>query len=86
VAGYHQAEIPRGEIGELSKILEEVHEAIDADDQGVSIMVLVELADIYGALELVLERRFPTFTMGDLQAMSKVTRRAFESGHRKSRD
>lgn len=80
--GYHLADIPRGEIGELSKLLEEVHEAIDAEAQGVKIMTLIELSDLYGAIELYLEKHMPEFTMSDLQKMAVVTRRAFESGAR----
>ena len=86
MSGYHISNIPRGKAGELSKVLEEVHEAMDADQQGVKLMVLQELSDLYGAIELVLEKQYPGFTMEDLRQMSYVTRRAFVSGHRIARD
>ena len=86
MAGYHKSEIPKGKTGDLSKVYEEICEAIDAEDQGVKLMVLHELSDAYGAIELVLEKQFPGFTMKDLASMARVTRRAFESGHRQSSD
>lgn len=84
--GYHLREIKRGKLGELSKIQEELDEAKDAEEQGVRIMLLVELADMIGAIEGYLEKHFPGMTLDDLKGMSNVTRRAFESGARPSRD
>lgn len=84
--GYHLTDIARGKIGELSKVLEEVNEAIDAEKQGVKLMVLIELSDLYGAIQAYLEKHAPDTTMEDLSAMSVVTRRAFAAGHRKSND
>lgn len=78
--GYHTTTIPKGELGQLSKVQEELLEAIDAEAQGVKVMVHVELADVYGALEAVAERY--GLTMEDLRAMSDVTKRAFRSGER----
>ena len=79
--GYHIATIVQGECGELSKIQEELDEAKDALAQGSEIMFLVELADLYGALELVVEQH--GHTMDDLKKFSDITKRAFINGHRK---
>ncbi len=83
MAGYHLKEIKKGEVGELSKIYEEVEEIKDAAEQGVDVMLLVELSDLVGAITLYLEKHHPSITIEDLQKMSNVTRRAFESGGRK---
>lgn len=80
--GYHKKVIPKGEVGELSKIYEELLEAYEAQNQGVSIMTLVELSDLVGAVERFLEKHYPGFTLADLTAMSNVTKRAFNSGRR----
>jgi hypothetical protein len=45
MAGYHLNDIPGGTLGELSKVVEEIHEALDAEEQGVRIMTLLELSD-----------------------------------------
>lgn len=82
-SGYHLTEIPKGTIGEISKIKEEILEAEDAKEQGIEIMVLLELADAVGAIELYLEKHHPTVKLQDLKLMSDVTRRAFENGKRK---
>lgn len=80
--GYHLREIPRGEVGELSKILEEALEALDAEAQGSTIMTLVELSDLYGAMQAYLAKHHPTMTMDDLACFSTITQRAFTSGNR----
>lgn len=80
--GYHQVAIPRGEVGELSKVLEEALEALDAEAQGADIMVLVELADLVGAIKAYLARHHATLTLDDLDAFARITARAFESGRR----
>lgn len=80
--GYHIRPIAKGTLGEISKILEEVTELQDAKDQGVKIMELVELSDIYGALELYLKKNHPDITMQDLAQMSAITQRAFKNGKR----
>ncbi len=83
VPGYHLTEIKKGELGELSKIQEELDEVKDAAAQGVKVMELVELSDMIGAVVRYLERHHPMTTLHDLIAMHTVTRRAFESGRRK---
>lgn len=80
--GYHLRPIPKGVLGESSKIREELDEFDDAMAQGVKIMALVELSDLYGAVEAVLEQHFPGVSMTDLAAMARVTRRAFVNGRR----
>lgn len=86
ILGYHKAVIARGVFGEDSKIYEEIDEFADALDQNVQIMALVELSDVVGAIEGWLGKYHPTVTLADLAAMAAVTRRAFESGSRESRD
>ena len=81
-AGYHLARIPRGEVGEASKVAEEAAEFADAVAQGVSVMALVELSDLYGAMDAYLARHHPGTSMEDLRRMSEVTRRAFLNGRR----
>lgn len=80
--GYHKASIVKGVVGEISKIQEELDELRDAMDQEVKIMALVELSDMYGAMELFLEKHFPTTTMHDLRKLSDLTRKAFKDGSR----
>lgn len=80
--GYHIADIEKRTFGSAGKILEELEEFNDAQDQGCKIMQLVELSDMVGAIEGLLEREFPGFTLDDLIKMSNITRRAFRNGHR----
>jgi phosphoribosyl-ATP pyrophosphohydrolase len=79
--GYHTVKIKKGVLGEISKIQEEVDELKDAEKQGARIMIMCELADIYGAVR-VYARKY-NLKMRDLHLMSKLTRNAFEQGHRK---
>lgn len=80
--GYHLKEIDKGVLGEASKVREEVEEFLDAVDQGVSIMALVELSDLIGAVQAYLEVHHPSVSLQDLIAMSNVTARAFKNGRR----
>lgn len=82
MAGYHITEIKKGINGESSKLLEEVMELIDAEQQECRIMALVELSDLVGAIELYLEKHHPDMTIEDLKKMASITRRAFETGGR----
>jgi len=84
--GYHISKIKRGVYGTSSKLLEEVHEIMDAEEQNCKIMTLVELADLYAAMAGYIEQNFPTFTMEDIASMSDITQRAFRNGYRKPRD
>lgn len=83
---YHIRVIESGVYGELSKIREELEEVEDSVEQGCKFMELVELSDLYGAIEGYLEKHHPTVVMDDLRIMSMVTKRAFMSGVRKCRE
>lgn len=83
--GYHEMDIPPGQLGERSKVVEEITELLDAVTQDNPVMALVEMADIIGALELHLEKYHPSITLQDLITMKDRTRHAFESGARPSR-
>lgn len=80
--GYHLDIIPRGTLGEASKVLEEALELVDAQRQGVKIMELVELSDLLGAIKAYLEKHAPGHTFEDLLKMNEVTERAFRNGRR----
>lgn len=80
--GYHLAEIAKGELGELSKIYEEVAELKDAEEQKASVMILVELSDIIGAIESFLQKHHSEMSLDDLIKMSNITKRAFQNGRR----
>lgn len=84
--GYHIRDIERGELGEPSKIIEELQEFLDALEQNSSVMALVELSDLIGAIRLYLARHHPSITLNDLVCFSTITERAFTSGARQSRD
>lgn len=83
--GYHLSEIPRGVFGEPSKIFEEVDEFDDALKQGASLMALIELSDLIGAIRGFLAEYHPSITLDDLVVMSDITGRAFEAGHREAK-
>lgn len=83
MAGYHLREIKKGKLGELSKIQEELDEAMDAEEQGCKVMLLVELSDLVGSVEHYLSIHFPGLTLDDLKKMASITSRAFQSGRRK---
>jgi hypothetical protein len=79
-AGYHLTEIPKGKLGDISKIEEEMLELKDADKQKCKVMVLVELSDLYGAMEEYCKKY--NLKMKDLKKFSKITKRAFKNGRR----
>lgn len=81
--GYHVRSIRQGKYGDITKVIEECEEYRDASEQGVKLMML-ELADVYGALEAVAANM--NLTMEDLRKMSDVTKRAFAVGHRVSKE
>lgn len=83
VKGYHIRPIPKGKLGELSKVLEELDEATDAEGQNNPVMVLLELSDLLGAVDAYLQAKFNGhITMTDLMTMASATKRAFDSGER----
>lgn len=78
---YHKREIKKGVYGEFSKVLEEADEVLESQEQGNKIMELVELSDLYGALEEYVNNSY-SMSMEDLKIMSDATKRAFKSGSR----
>lgn len=82
VPGYHVADIPKGELGDPSKIQEEFMEFLDAIDQDCKVMALVELSDMIGAIAAFLTKYFPGMSIEDLVKMSQITARAFRAGER----
>lgn len=80
--GYHLAMIAKGELGESSKIQEELDELIDAESQFCRVMMLVELSDLIGAVKAYLKNKFPDTSIQDLEKMADVTERAFLAGER----
>lgn len=80
--GYHVRKISKGVLGEASKIFEETEEFKDALEQGVSLMSLIELSDMQGAIRAYLEVHHPSIGLEDLVRMNDVTGRAFRNGHR----
>ena len=83
--GYHKRQINRGVFGQTSKIREELEELEDAEAQGVAIMAMCELADLYGALQEKARLSFG-LSMDDLKKMNERTEEAFRDGSRRSRD
>lgn len=80
--GYHIREITKGSFGDFSKIQEEWEELLDAHEQGGKILELVELSDLYGAIEGYLQSKYG-MTMIDIKQMSEMTSSAFREGKRK---
>lgn len=67
---WHTRAIKKGELGELSKIEEELEEAKDAQEQGQDFMLLFELSDIIGACGLVAQKY--GMTLDQLVKFSKL--------------
>lgn len=80
--GYHKAEIPKGVFGQFSKIEEEFLELKDAMDQKDRVLATVELCDLLGAIEGFAYSELH-LSLEDLVKFSRLTQRAFETGHRK---
>jgi hypothetical protein len=77
--GYHTVDIPKGEIGETSKIIEEALELQDAHKQNAKIMAQIEMSDIYGALDQYRKKHYPEISMKDIKKMYTITKRAFDN-------
>jgi len=73
---HHVKAIPKGQLGEETKILEEMEEFKDALQQGSTILALTELSDLLGAIEHYLKRY--NMTLADLYKLNEITQRAFE--------
>jgi len=82
--GYHTRKISRGTFGEPSKIREEFEEFEDAHFQGNTVMKLVELCDLIGAIEAYAVKKH-NITLEELIIMKNATKSAFEEGERESR-
>lgn len=80
--GYHLTEIPKGVLGDSSKIREELLELEDAERQDAKIMALLELSDLLGAVRAYLAKHYPDMTLDDLLKMDALTARAFANGRR----
>jgi hypothetical protein len=79
--GYHKYKIAKGKVGEASKIREEFQEFQDANEQGNSVMELVELSDLIGAIELYTLNKY-NIDLNTLIIMTRATQSAFEEGER----
>jgi NTP pyrophosphatase (non-canonical NTP hydrolase) len=80
--GYHLKKIPKGELGQASKITEEYLEFIDALEQGNTVMELLELSDLLGAIESY-TRAQANISLEELIKMTRATQSAFKDGERK---
>jgi len=78
---YHVNKIPKGKLGEFSKIEEEFLELKDANEQNHNILQICELADLVGAIEEY-AKKF-NLTLDDVIKMKQSTKEAFENGDRK---
>lgn len=80
--GYHRKKIKKGVYGLFSKIKEEFEELEDAHEQGSKILELVELADLYGAIEKYAETQLKS-DMQQIKYFAHLTNKAFKDGSRK---
>jgi hypothetical protein len=80
--GYHTRIITKGKMGEFSKVEEEIQELLDAREQNVKVMELIELSDLLGAIEAYVGAKY-NLTLPDLLAMMEKTKQAFKDGTRK---
>lgn len=78
--GYHKKKIPKGILGEFSKIEEEFLELKDAVEQEDKILILCELSDLLGATEEYIKKY--NLTLRDLKVFSDKTKEAFKEGIR----
>ena len=80
--GYHSRLIQKGVLGTPSKIKEEYEEFLDALEQGNSIMALLELSDLMGAIESYAQEKHK-ISFAELMKMTRATQSAFKDGSRK---
>lgn len=78
---YHLKEIPKGVLGEFSKIKEEFEELEDAFLQDDKILQICEMCDLLGSIESYIAKF--NLTLEDLIKMKDKTKSAFQNGHRK---
>lgn len=82
--GYHLSAIPKGTLGDWSKVEEEFAECADAITQKNKVMTLVEISDLLGALDAYVRKQHKeTLTLSDVLKMTEATKRAFLNGDRK---
>ena len=79
--GYHKKKIPKGVLGEYSKVLEEFEELSDAYEQDNKVLIICELTDLIGAIEEY-AKKF-NLSISDLISFSDLTKKAFKEGNRK---
>lgn len=79
--GYHIRDIPKGKLGELSKIFEEYSEFYDATIQKAKVLEICELCDLLGAIEAYTTSKY-NLTIEDLKQMADLTKKAFLEGSR----
>jgi arginyl-tRNA synthetase len=75
--GYHVNVIDKGVYGQFSKVAEEFQEVQDAWEQDCSIMALVELSDMLGAMETF----YPDFHRHAAQAEEQLRHRMVQNKH-----
>lgn len=79
--GYHVREIPKGVLGEFSKIVEEYTELLDAHEQNSNVLEICELTDLIGAIRYYAGNKF-NLSLDDLIKFSIQTENAFKNGKR----
>lgn len=72
---FHVMPVRQGTYGELSKIQEELDEALDAETRGQKLLLMIELSDIIGAVAGVAERH--GYSLDDLIQFSELRRNVF---------
>ena len=78
--GYHRIQIPKGTLGEFSKISEEYLELFDAVEQDNKILEICEMCDLVGAIEAYANKF--NLTLDDIIKMKDANKCAFEDGTR----
>jgi len=82
--GYHTKKIKKGTYGALSKITEEYQELLDAVKQRNTLMTLIELSDLLGAIDgYALSLSKGSLGIEDLLIMTRATQSVFREGSRK---
>ena len=79
--GYHKTSIPKGTLGEFSKIEEEFLELKDGVEQDDKILQIVELTDLIGAIDSYSFYQFG-LSLEDLVKFTRKTQQAFKDGSR----
>lgn len=79
--GYHLREIEKGVLGEFSKIKEEFEELEDAFLQKDNILILCELSDLVGAIDLFVNKNY-NLQISDVLAFANKTKESFKEGKR----